>query len=135
MAHIFKFDLLSFLSLLIALFSLLVVIRNANRTIRFQRVQTIVDLISKLLVEINPEKHPKGWSNLIKKEYISEEHNLIEQKLILWLSLNKKYGHKIIEILKQFRTDCKQEEDLLFLKKELSEISAKYVKKEIESII
>lgn len=87
-----------------------ITLRNANRTVQFQRNQTIVDLVSRLISVVDPNIH--GWEIMISGKYVTDEHLLLEKKLSLWLDTNKPIESKLLNDIFALRNDCKTLEKL-----------------------
>lgn len=86
----FSINIFQIFTVIIAASSAWFTLKNAKRTVRFQKNQTIVDLLSKLISVVEPSK--LGWENLIAQKYVSDEHLMIEKKTNTVVKSKEKRG-------------------------------------------
>lgn len=101
-------DLLSILSPIVAVLAAYIAIRNTNLAIRMSRLKDIIDSVALFLSEVNPSKY--HWDKFKKKEYVSDQHIILESKIIMLLNPKKKVENELIEKIKSFRTSCEDDE-------------------------
>jgi hypothetical protein len=117
-------------TLLISFINSRITLKNATRTVRFQRSQAIVDLLSRLISTVDPSKN--GWENLISQKHVSEEHFLLEQKLFLWLDSDDPIESDLIYHISLLRIDCSTHEKLTLHRENILKIGRKVTSKKLK---
>jgi hypothetical protein len=85
----------SSVSAIISILGAVIAVRNTNVNLRLARLRDLTDALSFFLEEVTPNKH--HWENFKKKQYVSDRHAVLENKIIMLLNYDNKLENELIE--------------------------------------
>lgn len=110
-------EYVSVASAIISTIAAFIAVRNTNINLRMARLKEIIDSTALFIAEVNPHKY--HWENFKKKNYVSDQHMILESKIILLLHENIKKEKEMIDIVLKFRNDCSTEDQYINLRSKL----------------